>query len=660
MDIKTKIDELVELIKKYNHEYYILDSPSISDAEWDSLMHELIYLEKRNPEYIRSDSPTQNVGEEIISEFSKVAHKYPLYSLSNVFNEDDINDFDNRIKKEIANPEYICELKLDGLRVSLTYEAGILIRALTRGDGFIGEDITHNVKTIKNLPKKLKKNVDLIVNGEIILPKKDFNLINEERSKNNLPLFQNPRNAAAGSVRQLDSSVAKKRNLDIYLYNIPNSNLSSQFEDLMYLKELDLPINPYYKKVNNMDDILIYIAEWTKKRNDLPYEIDGIVIKLNNLSNQRLLGVTSKYPKWATAYKFPAEEVITKLTDIIFTVGRTGQITPNAVLEPAKVAGSTIRRATLHNESFINERNLLIGDYVYIRKAGDVIPEVVGPVLDRRIGNESSVIMISNCPICNTVLVRSESLIDLYCPNNLCPARNIESLIHFASRGAMNIEGLGERIIEDFYNMNLITKITDIYNLDSKKNELILLEGFGNKSVDNLILAIVNSKRNSLEKLLFGLGINGIGAKTAKILAKKYETMDNLMKASLEELNNIKDIGTILAKNIYEYFADEKNKNLVSELKAIGINMTYLGEKIIQNKDFSNRKFVITGTISFMSRDEIKVLIESFGGETIDSVSKNTDVIIVGDNPGSKYDKGLKLGIEIWNEEVLQKKIIAK
>ena len=650
MNPKKRIKELTKIILDANTEYYLNDNPTLTDLEWDSFMDELILLEEKYPEYVLPNTPTKHVGVKVIEEFKKVNHKSPMLSLSNVFNMEELIAFDNRVKKEV-NPEYICELKLDGLGISLEYEKGIFIRAATRGDGEIGEDVTHNVKTIKSLPMKLNEPIDLEVRGEIIMKKGVFENLNKKREKEGLPLFQNPRNAAAGSIRQLDSNISKERELDIYLYHIPQTKFKTNYENLEYLKKLGIPVNPYFRLKENIDDVISYINEWTKKRNSLPYEIDGIVIKVNNIADQKLLGNTTKNPKWSTAYKFPAEEAITKLTDIIFTVGRTGQITPNAVLDPVKVAGSTIRRATLHNESFIKDRNLLINDYVYIRKAGDVIPEVVGPVEARRKGNEITPIMTKVCPMCDAKLIKSKSLIDLYCPNELCPARKIESLIHFASRTAMNIDGLGERIIEEFYNMNIINSIPDIYNLHIKKEELMALDGFGPKSVDNLLQAIENSKNNSLEKLLFGLGINGIGIKTAKVLSKKYENIDNLINASIEELNNIKDIGPILAENLYEYFKNEKNIELINELKNLGLNMNYLGEKVIQNDNFTNRKFVITGTISFMTRDEIKDLIESFGGEIIDSVSKKTDVVIVGISPGSKYDKALKLGIEIWNEE---------
>ena len=649
--MQDRIKYLVDVLNKANVEYYVNDNPTLTDNEYDSLMDELIKLEEKYPEYKLDNSPTEKVGSTVISEFKKVKHPTPMISLADVFNEDEVKGFDERIKKEISNPEYVCELKMDGLGVNLIYKNGDFISATTRGDGTIGEDITLNVKTLKELPLKLKKDIDLEVRGEIYMSFDTFNKLNEERELNGLQLFQNPRNAAAGSIRQLDSSITKKRNLSMLLYHLPNTTLKTQYETLNLLKECGLPTNSNNKLCKNIDEVLDFIDYWTIHRKDLPYPIDGVVIKVNDIKSQKLLGNTAKYPKWAVAYKFPAEEVITRLDDIICTVGRTGQITPNAVLEPIKVAGSTIRRATLHNKDFIKEKDLRIGDYVVIHKAGDVIPEVVRPVLERRNGSEKEYVMITECPICNTKLVESASKIDMICPNLMCPARNVNALIHFISRDAMNIDGLGDNTMEDFYNMGFIKNIIDIYKLKERKEELIELEGFGNKSVDNLIISIENSKHNSLEKLLNGLGIKGIGSKTAKLLAKKYEDIDNLANAPISELESIKDIGSTLAQNINDYFEDINNKNLIYELKMIGVNMTYLGEKITKDDNFTNKKFVLTGTISFMSRDEIKDLIEKRGGEVIGSVSKKTDVVILGENPGSKYDKAQQLGITIWDEE---------
>lgn len=656
MNPKERIADLVKTLNQANVDYYLNDNPTLTDNEYDSLLMELFRLEEEYPEYKLPESPTSNVGTKILDSFAKITHQTPMFSLADVFNEDEVEAFVTRVEKEIKDPEFVCELKMDGLGVNLTYKDGLLISAATRGDGVTGEDITNNFKTIKYVPIKLKEPIDLEVRGEIYMTKKSFAEANKKRIANGEEPFQNPRNAAAGSARQLNSAIAKERKLDTVLYHVPNTTEKTHYDTLKELEKLGLPINPNSRKVHNFQEIKEYIEEWTEKRPDLPYEIDGIVIKLNDIAGQRKMGNTARYPRWAVAYKFPAEKVVTQLEDIIFTVGRTGQITPNAVLAPVKVAGSTIRRATLHNESYIREKDLRIGDYVIIHKAGDVIPEVVEPVLERR-QNVSLFEMISKCPICHTKLIKSPSGIDYLCPNNHCPARKIEGLIHFVSRPAMNIDGLGDAIIEDFYNMNIITKIEDIYNLKDRKEELIELEGFGKKSVDNLLTSIEASKNNSLERLLFALGISGIGAKTAKVLAKKYDNIDNLMNATTEELTAIKDIGEVLANNIHDYFTKEENIKLINNLKNIGINMTYKGEKTLNNPLISNKKFVITGTISFMTRDEIKNILEKYDGTAVESVSKKTDVVIVGDSPGSKYEKAQKLGIEIWDENKLKEVI---
>ena len=655
--MKERYDELIKLIEKANYDYYTLDNPTVTDREYDNWMSELLDIEERHPEIKRKDSPSEKIGGEVISEFKKVEHKIGMFSISDVFNESEIVAFDERIRKEFPNPSYVCELKIDGLAVSLQYEKGILKRAATRGNGLVGEDITHNVKTIGTIPLRLNKPVDIEVRGEIYMPLKAFNELNEKRLKNGEPIFQNPRNAAAGSIRQLDSSVAKSRKLDAFLYHVPETDKKTHYEALMELKELGFIVNPNIRLVKNIDEILDYINEWTARRGELPYDIDGIVIKVNDIHMQRELGFTAKYPRWVIAYKFPAEDVKTRLTDIVCTVGRTGQITPNAVFDPVKVMGSTIRRATLHNGDYINSKNLKIGDNIFVHKAGDVIPEVVGPCLEDRTGNEREFVMPDKCPICGAGLVLSESGIDLKCPNDLCPARNIESLIHFCDRKAMNIEGLGERIIEDFYNMKFITSIIDIYNIKDRKEELIELEGFGDKSVNKLLDNIEKSKQNSLEKLLFAIGISGIGEKNAKILAKKFMNIDNLMNASLEDLTNISDVGPILANSIYNFFRNEDNIKLINDLKNIGMNMNYLGAQIKENEELLNKRIVVTGTLKKYTRDEIQNLIELNGGLWSTSVTKKTYAVIVGENPGSKYDKAKELNIPIWTEEDFDKVI---
>jgi DNA ligase (NAD+) len=658
--MQDRMEELINIINEADYNYHTLDNPTITDQEYDKYLRELIEIEEEHPDWIKEYSPTQHAGGKIIEGFTKVTHKIPMMSLSDVFSESEVIAFDERVKKEVNNPKYMCELKIDGLSVSLLYEKGKLVRAATRGDGVIGEDITHNAKTIKSIPLKLKEEVDIEVRGEIFMNKKTLEEINKERKKNNEPLLQNCRNAAAGSIRQLDSKIAAKRKLDTFIYHLPNPedfNIKTHSEAVEYMKNLGFKVNPNNRLVNNIEEVLMFIEEKSKERASLAYDIDGIVIKVNNISDQKRLGFTAKYPKWATAYKFPAEEVLTKLTDIIFTVGRTGQITPNAVLEPVIVAGSTVSRATLHNEDYVKEKDLKIGDIVSIRKAGDVIPEVVEVKKERRTGKEKDFVMITNCPICDTKLVKKEGQVDYFCPNLKCPARHIEGLIHFVSRDAMNIDGLGERIMEDFYNFNYIKKPSDIYNLKQHEKELKRLEGYGDKSVNNLLDAIEKSKDNSLEKLIFGLGIPNVGAKTAKILAKNYKTLDNLMKATEEDLTSIKDIGAIIAKCVAKFFNQEDQLEEINKLKEIGLNTKYLGQDIKENENFSKKTFVLTGTLEIYTRDEAKQIIEENGGTTSSSVSSKTSAVIVGKNPGSKYEKAKKLGIDIWTEEMFKEKI---
>ena len=658
--MKERMNELIDIINEADYNYHTLDNPTITDQEYDNYLRELFEIEEEHPEWIREDSPTQHAGGKIIEGFEKVTHKIPMMSLSDVFSESELIAFDERIKKEGINPEYMCELKIDGLSVSLSYEKGKLVRAATRGDGTTGEDITHNVKTIKVIPLKLKEDIDIEVRGEIFMNKKTLEELNEKRKKKGEPLLQNCRNAAAGSIRQLDSKIAAERKLDNFIYHLPDPedyDLKTHSEALEFMKRLGFKMNPNNRLVNSINEVIEFINEKGQIRKDLPYDIDGVVIKVNSIADQKKLGYTAKYPKWATAYKFPAEEVLTKLKDIIFTVGRTGQITPNAVLDPVIVAGSTISRATLHNEDYVKEKDLKIGDIVSIRKAGDVIPEVVEVKKERRTGEEKAFIMITECPMCQTKLTKKEGQVDYYCPNSKCPARHIEGLIHFVSRNAMNIDGLGDRIIEDFYNFHYIETIVDIYFLKDHKKDLTRLEGFGEKSINNLLDAIENSKNNSLERLLFGLGIPHVGSKTAKLLSMHYETLDNLMNASIEELTNIRDVGEIIAKSLTEYFSDEHNKEIINKLKEIGINTKYLGEKIEIKEEFQGKTFVLTGSLEIFTREEAQEKIESFGGKTSSSVSKKTSAVIVGKNPGSKYTKAQELGIPIWTEEEFNEKI---
>ncbi len=661
--MKERMYELIDIINEADYNYHTLDNPTITDQEYDKYLRELFEIEEAHPDWIEANSPTQHAGGKIIDGFEKVAHKIPMMSLSDVFSESEVISFDERIRKEGINPEYMCELKIDGLSVSLQYENGVLVKAATRGDGNVGEDITHNVKTIKTVPLKLKEPVTIEARGEIFMNKKTLEELNRIRKENNEPLLQNCRNAAAGSIRQLDSSVAAKRKLDTFIYHLPNPEdfgIKTHSEAIDYLKRLGFKTNPNNRLVSNINEVIEFIEEKEKERESLPYDIDGVVIKVNRIDEQKKLGYTAKYPKWATAYKFPAEEVLTKLTDIIFTVGRTGQITPNAVLEPVIVAGSTISRATLHNEDYVKEKDLKIGDIVSIRKAGDVIPEVVERKIERRTGKEKDFVMITNCPMCNTPLVKREGQVDYYCPNNKCPARHIEGLIHFVSRDAMNINGLGDEIMEDFYNFGFIGTIADIYSLKEHREDLTRLEGYGDKSINNLLEAIEESKKASLERLIFGLGIPHVGAKTAKILASNYGTMDKLIEATEEDLTSINDIGSIIAKSIINYFSDINNKAIIEELKDLGLNMNYLGQQIERNEEFNNKTFVLTGSLELFTRDEAEELIENLGGKTSSSVSKKTSAVIVGTSPGSKYTKAQELGIPIWTEQEFKDKLESK
>lgn len=660
MDVKQRIDYLVDIINEANYNYHVLDNPTITDQEYDKYLRELYTLEEKYPDLVREDSPTQKIGGEVIDDFKKITHDKPMMSLSNVFNEEEVRLFDERIKKEGIIPEYVCELKIDGLSVSLKYKNGKFVSAATRGDGITGEDITHNAKTIKTIPLKLKENIDIEVRGEIYMSKKTLDELNKERAKNNEPLLKNARNAAAGSIRQLDSKIAAKRNLDTFIYHLPNPEdfgIKTHYEALEFMKNLGFKTNPNNKIVGSIDEVIDFIKEKTKIRDTLPYDIDGIVIKVNNIKEQLDLGFTARYPKWATAYKFPAELVYTKLKDIIFTVGRTGQVTPNAILEPVIVMGSLISKTTLHNEDYVKDKEIMIGDTVAIKKAGDVIPEVVSVLKERRNGTEIPFEMAKTCPICGSALIRKETESAYYCHNPKCDAKHIEGLIHYAGRNAMNIEGFGDSITEDFYNMGYLKRVYDYYTLYKYKDELMSLEGFGEKSIIKLLSSIEKSKKNSLERLLFALGIRHVGAKTAKILAKHYQDIDSLMTATYDELSKINDIGDIIAKSVVNYFKDEQNLEIINKLKEYHVNMKYLLDDSKETADFSGKTFVLTGSLSQITREEATTLIENFGGKVSGSVSSKTNVVIVGEAPGSKYDKALSLGITIWQEEEFLEKI---
>ena len=656
--MNDRMQEIIDILNEANYNYYVLDNPTITDQEYDRYMQELIALEEKYPELKRDNSPTSRVGGTVIDEFKKVTHKIPMLSLSNVFNESDIIAFDERVRKEVKNPKYVVEPKIDGLSVSLFYENGEFVRAATRGDGVVGEDITHNVLTIKNVPLKLRRDVTIEVRGEIYMDKDTFNSINEERKRNGFPLFANPRNTAAGSIRQLDSKIAASRNLKTFIYHLPNAldyGIHLHSEALEFMRELGFTVNEHITRVDSIEGLLEFISYWTENRDSLPYEIDGMVIKLDDIDEQQRLGFTAKYPKWATAYKFPATRVLTKLKEIRFTVGRTGQVTPNAILEPVRLMGSIISKATLHNEDYVMSKDIRTGDIVSIIKAGDVIPRVEESIVERRTGDEIPFKMTDVCPICGSKLVKKDA--SYYCVNALCDAKNIEKLIHFASRDAMNIDGFGDQIVEDFYNMGYLRSFIDFYHLKKYKCELMELEGFGNKSINALIDSIEESKNNSLERLLFALGIRYVGNKTAKILAKRFGNIDNIMSSSYEDLVSVRDIGTVIAKSIVEYFSNEDNVKLISSLKDIGVNMEYNGPVEVLDDVFAGKTFVLTGTLENYKRNDLKAIIESKGGNVSGSVSKKTDVVIVGSDPGSKYDDALKLGITIWKENDLISKL---
>lgn len=660
--IENRMNELIEKINKASYEYYVNDNPTITDQEYDDYYNELLRLEEKYPELKRNDSPTLRVGGQVVDKFEKVTHETPMLSFDDIFNEDEVVTFDERIRKTCPNATYTLEPKMDGLSGSLLYKNGILVRAATRGDGLIGENITHNVKTIKSVPLKLNKDIDIEVRGEIYMSKKSFEKCNEERKQKGENLFANPRNAAAGSVRQLDSSIAARRNLDFMAYFLPNPDkygIKTQDESLAFLKELGFKTNYKLNGIaNNVSDIISYIDNLSIKRESLPFEIDGVVLKVNSLDDEAKLGFTERVPRWGIAYKFPAQEVLTTLKEIKFTVGRTGKITPNAIFDPVHVAGSIVSKATLHNEDYCILKDVRVGDVISIRKAGDVIPEVVEVKKERRKGNEEPFKMTEECPICGSKLVKNkDDEANYYCVNPHCDAKRIESLIHFASRDAMNIEGFGDEIVEDFYNLGYLKHVDDFYRLDRYKEELMELEGFGEKSINNLLDSTENSKSNSLEKLLFALGIRYVGAKTGKLLALNFKNIDNLINASYEDLINIKDIGSSIANSLYDYFRKEENIELINKLKALGLNMNYLGKEVIESDLFNGKTFVLTGTLSKYSRDEAKEKIELYGGKVTSSVTSKTDVVIVGDAPGSKYDKAKSLNITIWNEEEFVKNI---
>ncbi|MEQ2466026.1 NAD-dependent DNA ligase LigA [Niallia hominis] len=660
---EKRVKELHNLLNQYGYEYYVLDNPSVPDAEYDALLNELIRLEEQFPSLRTNDSPSQRIGGEILDMFSKVQHQKPMLSLGNAFNEADLRDFDRKVRAAIGEDfSYVCELKIDGLAVSLRYENGLFEQGATRGDGTTGEDITANLKTIRSIPLRLNQPVSLEVRGEAFMPKKSFEALNKIKDENGEEPFANPRNAAAGSLRQLDPRIAASRNLDIFLYaigDVGQTGVQSHSEGLDLLDTLGFKTNKERKKCQTIEDVLQYIEGWQEKRPYLPYEIDGIVIKVDGLAQQEQLGTTAKSPRWAIAYKFPAEEVMTKLLAIELNVGRTGVVTPTAVLEPVKVAGTTVKRASLHNEDLIREKDIRIGDMVVVKKAGDIIPEVVNVLVEKRTGEEEEFLMPTHCPECNSELVRLEEEVALRCINPKCPAQIREGLIHFVSRNAMNIDGLGERVVSQLFSEKLIEDVADLYTLDYE--QLIQLERMGEKSVNNLLHAIEASKQNSLERLLFGLGIRHVGAKAAKTIAMEFKHMDQLVKASKEELTAINEIGEKMADSIVTFFEQEEVLELINELKTYGVNMEYTGPLPVTTEDadsvFAGKTIVLTGKLEQLSRNEAKEQIELLGGKITGSVSKKTDLVIAGNDAGSKLTKAEQLGLEVWDEEKLMEEL---
>lgn len=658
-----RIEKLRKLIEQYNYEYHTLDKPSVSDAEYDRLMNELISLELANPQIDSSTSPTQRVGGKVLDEFVKITHKRPMLSLANAYNEEDLINFDQRVKElsQTNSIEYVCEPKIDGLAVSLVFENGKLSYGVTRGDGNVGEDITNNIKTIKQIPINVAELKKFEVRGEVYMSKKILLELNKIREKNREELFANTRNAAAGSMRQLDSKITASRKLGSFIYNLANYEefkFDKHSDILKYLEQIKFSINPHYKVCNNIKEVLDYIKDFEVLKKKLDYDTDGVVVKVNNLKLYKEIGFTAKTPRWAIAYKFAPEEVITRLVDIIFSVGRTGKVTPNAVLEPVLVSGSIVGRATLHNEQFVIDKNIRIGDYVVIRKAGEVIPEVVRSLVERRNGKEIKFEMARNCPICNSKLSQIDEEAAHYCLNPNCDKKNIEKLIHFASRDAMNIDGLGEKIVEQFYNLGFLKSILDIYRLKNHKEELKQLEGFGEKSITKLLNGIEASKNNSFERLLFGLGIDEIGFKSSKVLSKRFINLETLMNTSYDDLIKVKDFGEVMVKSLIDYFGDHKNIELINQLKSFGINTLLVGTTDVDpNSYFYNKTVVITGTLLTYGRNELTALLEGKGASVTTSVTKSTNILIAGAEAGSKLDKALKLGIEVIDETNLLKYI---
>ncbi len=654
-EAETRIKELKDILNKSGYEYYVLDNPTMSDFEYDRLMQELIKLEGEFPEFATADSPTQRVGGEVADGFAEVVHTVQMQSLADVFSKDELYEFDSRVRAALGDEsvEYVTEMKIDGLSVSLEYENGLFTRGSTRGNGFVGEDITQNLKTIPGIPLKLNEPLPFIeVRGEVYMPEKSFLRLNEQREASGEPVFANPRNAAAGSLRQLDSRIAAERKLDIFVFNlqrIEGKELSSHSQSIEYLASLGFKVIPERDVYTNIDDAYKEVLRIGESRGELAFDIDGAVVKVNSFAQREFLGSTSKTPKWAAAYKFPAEQKQTELLDIILQVGRTGAVTPNAVLEPVRIAGSTVSRATLHNIDNIKDKDIRIGDTVIIEKAGDIIPAVVGVAKEKRPANSVPFEMPKVCPICGEPLVREEGEAAVRCINPNCSAQQLRAVIHFVSKAAMNIDGLGASIVEQLLDKKLINDCSDIYYLNF--DNVISLDGFAEKSANNLIAAISESKKSGLDRVLFGLGIRMIGSRAAQILAAHFGNIDSLMSASVDELSSISEIGTKMAQSIVEYFKQDKSLYIIERLRTAGVDLTYTSTQ--KGNNFDGKIFVLTGTLPTLKRNDAKKLIESYGGKVSGSVSKNTDFVVAGEEAGSKLDKALSLGIKVLSEAEL-------
>lgn len=658
LDIQQRIDYLVNLLNRYNYEYYVLDKPTVDDTEYDSLIAELERLEEAYPQYIRNDSPTRNVGAFLKTDLESIIHQNPMMSLGDVFNADELREFDERIKKVVNVYTYTVELKIDGIASTAHYEKGLFVLGATRGNGQIGENITKNLLMVNSLPKMLKEDVDIEVRGEVYMKKSVLDEINEQRKMDGIELLANPRNAAGGSLRQLDPNITKKRKLDQFSYTIVNPekyNIHTQNEALEYLVHLGFSVNPYFKHCKDIEEVIKAINHLDEVRHTLDYTTDGVVIKVNEFDLYDTIGYTVKVPKWAIAYKFPAEVVTTKLKDIIFTVGRTGKIIPNAVLDPVYISGTMVSRATLNNEDFITSRDIRIGDYVRVRKAGEIIPEVIDVDTSRREDNLAKFEMIKHCPKCGSLIEKLDSEAIHFCKNPYCGGKILEGIIHFASRVAMDIDGLGEKQIEQLYSVGYITDASDIYLLKNYQKDLLQLERFGDKKVENLLNAIEQSKTNDFDKFIFGLGIRHIGAKAAKSLAKRYATIQDLVNVTYDELIAIEDFGEIMARSVIDYFENDKNIELLNKFITNGVNPTPL--QIVNNLTFDGATFVLTGTLPTLTRDEASEIIESLGGKTSSSVSKKTTYVLAGEAAGSKLKKAQELGVKIITEEEFKQMI---